>query len=229
MFEPPKYLFKIVSLGDAGVGKTSIVRRFADGKFQESYTPTLGIDITQTMLAKAIERTRKSGLTEFVEFRQGNVLDMPVKSNSMDIVWGQDAWCYVTSKERLIQEVVRVCKQGGKIGFTDWILGSNPMSSKEEADFLFEFMIFPNMETLEGYKSLLEKNQCKIIEIEDLKEDFAIHMDHYLKKVHELKETIVKEFGEEMYSAAEAGVQAWKKAADEEKVSRGLWIAEKLP
>ncbi len=41
-----KYLFKIVSMGSAGVGKTSLIRRFAHGKFQKSYLPTLGVDIT---------------------------------------------------------------------------------------------------------------------------------------------------------------------------------------
>jgi len=41
-----QYLFKIVSIGSAGVGKTSLIRRFAQGKFQQSYLPTLGVDIT---------------------------------------------------------------------------------------------------------------------------------------------------------------------------------------
>ncbi|MFX0117280.1 MAG: Rab family GTPase [Candidatus Hodarchaeota archaeon] len=41
-----KYLFKIVSIGSGAVGKTSLIRRFATGKFQMSYLPTLGVDIT---------------------------------------------------------------------------------------------------------------------------------------------------------------------------------------
>ena len=117
----------------------------------------VGVDITKTMIEKARERTKSAKLDQLIEYRLGNVLDLPVKSNSFDIVWGQDAWCYVTSKPRLIEEVVRACKPAGKIGFTDWILGSNPLD-KEEADFLFEFMIFPNIETLSDYEKLLMKN-----------------------------------------------------------------------
>lgn len=188
----------------------------------------VGVDITETMLKKASERTADAGLSDLIEYRRGNVLDLPSKSNQFDILWGQDAWCYVTSKPRLIKEVVRVCKKGGKIGFTDWILGSTPFTSKEEADFLFEFMIFPNMETLDGYTSLLEKNNCEIIEVEDLQDDFTIHMKRYLDQVRNLKETIIKEFGAELYQIAASGVAAWAKAADEKKVSRGLWIAKKL-
>ena len=188
----------------------------------------VGVDITETMLKKAEHRSKEAGLTNLIEFRLGNVLDIPAKMNTFDVVWGQDAWCYVTSKPRLIQEAVRVCKPGGKIGFTDWIFGSTPITSQEEADFLFKFMIFPNMESIEGYKNLLKTNRCQILVVEDLQDDFTKHMHLYLDKVHSLKETIEKEFGEDLYNIAEAGIKAWTKAADEKKVSRGLFVAEKL-
>lgn len=38
------YLFKIVLIGDAGVGKTSIVRRYTDGIFTSAGIPTIGVD-----------------------------------------------------------------------------------------------------------------------------------------------------------------------------------------
>jgi len=38
------YLFKIVLIGDAGVGKTSIVRRYTDGVFTSAGIPTIGVD-----------------------------------------------------------------------------------------------------------------------------------------------------------------------------------------
>ncbi|UCG00911.1 MAG: GTP-binding protein [Candidatus Heimdallarchaeota archaeon] len=42
-----KYLFKFCAIGSGNVGKTSLIRRFATGKFTEGiYHPTLGVDIT---------------------------------------------------------------------------------------------------------------------------------------------------------------------------------------
>eukprot|EP00731_Ephydatia_muelleri_P030646 Em0022g160a len=38
------FLFKIVLIGDAGVGKTSIVRRYTDGVFTSAGIPTIGVD-----------------------------------------------------------------------------------------------------------------------------------------------------------------------------------------
>ena len=38
------YLFKIVIIGNSSVGKSSLLRRFADDQFQESYLATIGVD-----------------------------------------------------------------------------------------------------------------------------------------------------------------------------------------
>ena len=39
-----KYLFKTIAVGTGGVGKTSLIRRFAEGTFLGTYKPTLGVD-----------------------------------------------------------------------------------------------------------------------------------------------------------------------------------------
>ena len=47
MSAPKDYLIlKICAAGSYGVGKTSLIRRYAENKFSTSYTPTIGVDIT---------------------------------------------------------------------------------------------------------------------------------------------------------------------------------------
>ena len=38
------YLFKLVLIGDSGVGKSCLLLRFADDTFSESYITTIGVD-----------------------------------------------------------------------------------------------------------------------------------------------------------------------------------------
>jgi Ras-related protein Rab-1A len=40
------YLFKILLIGDSGVGKSSILTQFANKTFTDSYMSTIGVDFT---------------------------------------------------------------------------------------------------------------------------------------------------------------------------------------
>ena len=186
----------------------------------------VGVDITPEMIAEARKRTADKLYRNKIEYRLGSVLDVPAHANSFDVVWGQDAWCYVRDKQRLIDEAARVLKSGGTLAFTDWIWGYTRPSS-DEADFLMAFMVFPDLETLEGYARLIRAAGLTLKEREDLSPDFAGHLDRYLVTLKQHKEDITASFGDELYDQAEKGIVAWAKAAREQKVGRGLWIATK--
>lgn len=46
MAQTTTYSYKLVVVGDPSVGKTSLIRRYANKKFEESYLPTIGADFT---------------------------------------------------------------------------------------------------------------------------------------------------------------------------------------
>ncbi len=186
-----------------------------------------GLDATQKMVNEATMRTEKEGLSNLISFRLGNALDMPFKAETFDTVWGQDAWCYITDKDKLISESYRVLKPQGKIAFTDWLQVGN--MTEQEWNDLNTFMAFPYMETLDGYEEILERTGFEICEKEDLSKDFAKHCHIYQEMLRtQLKDDITKNYGEEMFQAAETGLGLWVKAADEGKVGRGRLIGKKM-
>ena len=142
------------------------------------------------------------------------------------MVWGQDAWCYVTDKARLIQECARVVKPGGVVAFTDW-LETGPMSD-EEWEALHTFMVFPYMETLEGYATLARAAGLTALEKTDLSVDFAAHVPLYLERVvTQFKQAILDNYGQEMYDGVVEGLTQWRDAASAGKVGRGRIVARK--
>ncbi|OGC43859.1 hypothetical protein A2Y85_06625 [candidate division WOR-3 bacterium RBG_13_43_14] len=185
-----------------------------------------GIDATKTMIEKAIKRTKDAKLDHLIEYYEGNVLDLPFKAGSIDVVWGQEAWCYVTDKERLLKEALRVLKPGGMIGFSDWIITGN--INPLELEPLYDSMAFPYMESFKGYQDLLKKAGFKNIEAIDNTKAFAGHFDNYFEMVtKKMKPTILQNFGQDLYTFAENLVTIWRKAAHEHKVGSGTFIAKK--
>lgn len=43
-------LFKVIVIGDSGVGKTNIITRFCDNQFKNSYVATIGVDFKMKKL-----------------------------------------------------------------------------------------------------------------------------------------------------------------------------------
>jgi ubiquinone/menaquinone biosynthesis C-methylase UbiE len=112
-----------------------------------------GLDLTESRYRSATRLTQLVHLDHLVDFRLGNALDMPFGDASFDAVIGQEAWCHVPDKARLIAECVRVVKAGGAIAFTD-ILRREPLQPAE-MERLQRDMAFPTLETLDGYAWLL--------------------------------------------------------------------------
>ena len=185
-----------------------------------------GLDMTKTMIEKARQRTKDAGLEAVIDFVEGNAMDMPFKANTFDVVWGQEAWCYVTNKDQLATEAYRVLKPGGKIGFTDWVI-----TGKVEDDLLaklYESMAFPYMETFKGWQEVLKRAGVRLLDAKDQTEDFAKCFDDYKPMVEErLKPTIVQNFGPELFGFAQGLVNLWRDAAHAHKVGRGFYVAQK--
>lgn len=119
----------VLDLG-SGAGNDAFVARRMVGDSGR----VIGVDMTQPMLDKANENNRKLGYTN-VEFRFGEIENLPVASRSVDVVLSNCVLNLVPDKNAAFAEMFRVLKPGAEFAISDIVLkGALPSAIRQSAE-----------------------------------------------------------------------------------------------
>jgi len=118
-----------------GVGPCVIARRSA--------CRVVALDISEKMLEWSRLRAKEAGVLSRIEFRLGDVLDLPLEPDRFDAVLVESVLAFVEDKARAIRECVRVTKPGGYVGMNETVWLRRPSDAKvmEQATGLGAYIV----------------------------------------------------------------------------------------
>jgi ubiquinone/menaquinone biosynthesis C-methylase UbiE len=114
---------------DIGCGPGSITVGLA-----EAVAPgeVVGVDIEPSQVALGRERAASLGL-ENCRFETGSVYELPLADDSVDAVFGHTILMQFSDAEPVLEEVKRVLKPGGIVGFREIDVGASLFHSEQSA------------------------------------------------------------------------------------------------
>jgi arsenite methyltransferase len=119
----------VIDLG-SGAGNDAFVARSITG----SQGKVIGVDITESMIAKAQTNAKKLSY-ENVEFRLGDIENLPLASKIANVVVSNCVLNLVPDKEKAFEEIFRITKPGGHFSVSDIVIdGELPENLKSAAE-----------------------------------------------------------------------------------------------
>lgn len=162
----------VIDLG-SGAGNDAFIARAETGETGK----VIGIDFTPAMIEKARINAEKLNFHN-VEFRQGDIENMPVTANVADVIVSNCVLNLVPNKDGVFKDIFRVLKPGGHFSISDIVLlGDLPQNLRSAAE-MYAGCVSGAIQK-EAYLQLIDANGFKNVVLQ--KEKAIIIPDDILK------------------------------------------------
>ncbi len=92
----------------------------------------IGLDMTPEMVQGAVDNAKRMGVDN-VEFKLGEIEQIPLEDESVDVIMSNCVICLSPDKKRVFQEMSRVLRPTGRLAIADEI-AFRPFSEEERSD-----------------------------------------------------------------------------------------------
>jgi sarcosine/dimethylglycine N-methyltransferase len=204
---------RILDLG-AGYGGSAryLAKRFG------CHVTCLNLSETQNDLNH--ELTAEAGLEDLVSVVHGDFENIPDPDDSYDMVWSQDAILHSGNRPRVLDEVRRVLKPGGRFVFTD------PMQSDDCPEGVLQPILdriqLSTLGSIAFYRSELAKRGFSEISVEPLTGQLRNHYWRVKQALEDRYDEAVRFSGKAYVDNMIRGLQHWVDGADKGYLAWGI-------
>ena len=135
----------------------------------------IGVDMTPEMIEKA-RGNAKRNVVKNVEFRLGEIENLPLADNSVDVVISNCVINLSADKTRVFQEIYRVLKPGGRISISDIAL-LKELPEKIRDSILAYVGCIAGAVSVDEYKKIVEEAGFKNVKVSG--KGLSLYIDSY--------------------------------------------------
>lgn len=152
----------VVDLG-SGAGNDVFIARSIVGEIGK----VIGIDMTEEMLEKANRNNQKLGYKN-VEFKLGDIENMPIEDQFVDVVVSNCVLNLVPNKEKAFAEIYRILKPGAHFCVSDIVIKGKMTLELQKSAELYAGCVSGAIEE-EEYLQIIKNAEFKNVEIKKSK------------------------------------------------------------
>lgn len=183
------------------------------------------LNLSEVENVRARKLTADQGLSDLVEVIDGSFEAIPFDEGTFDAVWSQDAILHSGNRDRVLAEVARVMKTGGRFVFTD------PMQADDCPDGVLDPILARiHLETL-GSPSYYEQAGAavglKLVAFENLTHQLCRHYQRVLEETTRREGELRGKVTDGYITRMKHGLQRWIDGGRAGHLAWGVFLFEK--
>jgi avermectin B 5-O-methyltransferase len=158
----PKPAGRVLDVG-CGMGTPAIRLANASGN------DVVGITVSHEQVKQAGSRARAAGLAHQVSFRHADAAALPFDDDSFDSVWALESIIHMPDRARVLAEMARVVRPGGRVVLTDFFERAPiPEHKRPAVDSFYKNWALGPMVRIDDYPVLVRAAGLRLVEVSDI-------------------------------------------------------------
>jgi sarcosine/dimethylglycine N-methyltransferase len=171
------------------------------------------------------EMNGEAGVADRIDVIDGSFEDVPLEDASMDAVWSQDAILHAGDRTRVLREVDRVLKPGGRFVFTD------PMQANDCPEGVLDPILarihLPDLGSPDFYRGVAAELGWKDLGFEEMTHQLVAHYSRVLETTEAEAPRLAGRVSDEYLERMKTGLRHWIEGGKAGYLSWGVFLFEK--